>query len=64
MEFDYEHITKLSNKLKSVLFKNIPDIYLNGDPIKSFPGILNISFAYVEGENLIVAVKELAVSSG
>lgn len=64
MEFDTNHITKLSKMLYTKLKNNIKDIYLNGDLEKRYPGNLNISFAYVEGESLIMAVKELAVSSG
>lgn len=64
MEFDNEHITKLANKLYNRLKENIKDIYLNGDFEQRYPGNLNISFAYVEGESMIMAVKELAVSSG
>ncbi len=64
MEFDNEHIQKLSDKLYKKLTENIKDIYLNGDYNERYPGNLNISFAYVEGESLIMAVKELAVSSG
>jgi cysteine desulfurase len=64
MEFDKEHIEYLSKKLYDKLMANIKDIYLNGDITARYPGNLNISFAYVEGESLIMAVKELAVSSG
>lgn len=64
MKFDNEHITRLSNKLYSYLKENIKHIYLNGDPEKRYPGNLNISFAYVEGESLIMSVKDIAVSSG
>ncbi|MDN5248055.1 MAG: IscS subfamily cysteine desulfurase [Wolbachia endosymbiont of Tyrophagus putrescentiae] len=41
-----------------------PDVVLNGDYENSIPGNLNISFPYVEGESIIMAVKDLAVSSG
>lgn len=44
--------------------QDIPDIYLNGDVDQRVPHNLNISFNYVEGESLIMALKELAVSSG
>jgi cysteine desulfurase len=64
MEFDAEHVNKLSKQLYTKLKENIQEIYLNGDPEFRYPGNLNISFAYVEGESLIMAVKELAVSSG
>ena len=39
-------------------------IYLNGDLDSRLPGNLNISFAYVEGEGLMMGIKDLAVSSG
>ncbi|MEY4921985.1 MAG: cysteine desulfurase IscS [Pseudomonadota bacterium] len=44
--------------------KNIEEVYLNGDLKHGAPGILNVSFNYVEGESLIMALKDLAVSSG
>jgi cysteine desulfurase len=64
MQKDYAHIKYLSDKFLNSIFKNIPNVYLNGDPKERYPGNLNISFAYVEGESLIIAIKELAVSSG
>ncbi|PXW19643.1 IscS subfamily cysteine desulfurase [Pantoea sp. JKS000250] len=42
----------------------LPDVTLNGDPHQCVPNILNISFADVEGESLIMALKDLALSSG
>lgn len=44
--------------------KDIPEIYLNGHPEKRLPGILNLSVNYVEGESLIMGLKDLALSSG
>jgi len=64
MDKDYQHIKYLSDKFYNAIIKKIPNVYLNGDPIKRYPGNLNLSFAYVEGESLIIAIKELAVSSG
>jgi len=64
MEFDSNHIKSLSEKLYNKLLKELPEIYLNGDKDHRYPGNLNISFAYVEGESMIMAVKNLAVSSG
>ena len=43
---------------------NIEEVYVNGDPDNKVSNILNISFAYVEGESLIMALKDIAVSSG
>ena len=42
----------------------LPDIYVNGDLEQRIPGNLNISFAYVEGESLMMGIKDLSVSSG
>ena len=64
MEKDYQHVKYLADKFYQAIIKDIPNVYLNGDPIKRYPGNLNLSFAYVEGESLIIAIKELAVSSG
>jgi cysteine desulfurase len=64
MEFDSLHIQRLSEKLYNKLIKELPQIYLNGDKTKRYPGNLNISFACVEGESMIMAVRNLAVSSG
>ncbi|MFC3915033.1 IscS subfamily cysteine desulfurase [Pseudaeromonas sharmana] len=44
--------------------KGIEEVYVNGDLEHRVPGNLNVSFAYVEGESLIMALKDLAVSSG
>lgn len=44
--------------------KDIEEVYINGSPEHSIPTILNVSFAYVEGESLMMALKDLAVSSG
>jgi cysteine desulfurase len=44
--------------------KDIEAVYINGDLEQRVPGNLNVSFAYVEGESLIMALKDLAVSSG
>ncbi len=44
--------------------KDIEQVYLNGDATQRVPGITNISFNYVEGESLIMALKDIAVSSG
>lgn len=61
---DYRHIKYLSDKFYNAIVTKIPDVFLNGDRINRYPGNLNLSFAYVEGESLIIAIKELAVSSG
>jgi len=44
--------------------KDMEEVYLNGDPEHRAAGFLNVSFNYVEGESLIMALKDIAVSSG
>ncbi|CAI8160875.1 MAG: Cysteine desulfurase IscS [Cellvibrionales bacterium UBA7375] len=54
-------------KLRTRLWEGVSDmqeVYLNGSSEQHVPGIINISFAYVEGESLIMALRDLAVSSG
>ncbi|PHS78520.1 MAG: IscS subfamily cysteine desulfurase [Rhodospirillaceae bacterium] len=51
-------------KLLAGLKANIDEIYLNGDADHRIPGNLNISFSYVEGEGLMMGIKDLGVSSG
>jgi cysteine desulfurase len=64
MRADNERITKLRDKLYKTLKEKIPDIYHNGDLKHSIAGNLNISFAYIEGESMLMAIGNLAVSSG
>ena len=64
MAQDHKKIEDLANKFYKRLQDNIPNIYLNGDELLRYPGNLNISFAYIEGESLMMAIKDLAVSSG
>jgi cysteine desulfurase len=59
-----ERLHKLNHKFLQTLRDNIPEIYLNGDETQRIAGNLNISFAYIEGESLVMAIKDLAVSSG
>jgi len=64
MKNDYLRIEALSKHFLSKLHNSISEIYVNGSLEHRFPGNLNISFAYVEGESMILAIKDLAVSSG
>ncbi|MEI8295050.1 MAG: IscS subfamily cysteine desulfurase [Alphaproteobacteria bacterium] len=59
-----KHLETLSQRLYSGIMDRLPEVYLNGDRTKRIPGNLNLSFAYVEGEGLMMAIKELSVSSG
>jgi cysteine desulfurase iscS len=60
---DTEHALKLRQIFLDGI-KDIEEVYINGDLVHRVPTNLNISFNYVEGESLIMAVKEIAVSSG
>merc|ERR1712238_382731 len=53
-----------SEKLLNGIMEKVPDVVRNGNPELNYPGCLNVSFAYVEGESLVMALKNLAVSSG
>lgn len=63
MAKDKEHVNKLHNKLVNGL-KDIPEIFFNGSSDHKVPNIVNISFNYIEGESLIMALENVAVSSG
>eukprot|EP01083_Nonionella_stella_P231652 817872_1 len=63
MATEMERLRGLRNRLWNGI-KDIEEVYLNGDLEHGAPNILNVSFNYVEGESLIMALKDLAVSSG
>lgn len=60
---DHAHITRLRDKLWNGL-QGIEEIYLNGSFEQGVPNILNVSFNFIEGESLMMSLKDLAVSSG
>lgn len=63
MASDSQRILALRNRLWDG-FKDMEEVYLNGDMDHRIAGNLNVSFAFIEGESLIMAIKDLAVSSG
>jgi len=63
MAVENERIRKLRDRLYNGL-KDMEEVYVNGSMEKRVPHNLNISFNFVEGESLIMAIKDLAVSSG
>ena len=63
MPSDNERIRALRDRLLAGL-SQIPELYVNGDMHRRVPHNLNVSFNFVEGESLIMAIKEIAVSSG
>lgn len=60
---DQTHVKSLANQLWDGL-KNLPEVYMNGANAPRIDNIMNISFGFVEGDALMRAVSELAVSSG
>jgi cysteine desulfurase len=64
MEEESERLRNLRDKLQAGLFERLDEVYLNGHPTERLPGNLNVSFAYVEGESLLMGIKDVAVSSG
>lgn len=63
MGADLERIRRLRDRLLTGI-QDMEEVYVNGDLEHGYPGILNVSFAFVEGESLLMSLKELAVSSG
>jgi cysteine desulfurase len=57
-------LTALRDRLYRGIAAKLPEVYINGSMERRLPGNLNISFAFVEGESLMMALKDLAVSSG
>lgn len=67
MEDDHAHVVRLSNRLYNSLTDEatgLAEVILNGDHEGRYPGNLNLSFAFVEGESLLMGLKNVAVSSG
>ena len=57
-------IERLAKRFTDAIQGEIPDVYLNGHSTLRWAGNINLSFAYIEGESMIMAIKDLAVSSG
>jgi cysteine desulfurase len=64
MPTESDRLARLRDKLQESIYKNLDEVYLNGHPTQRLPHNLNISFAYVEGESLLMGLKEIALSSG
>src|ERR1700692_551039 len=54
----------LRDRLKESIMSRLDEVYINGSEEHRLPGNLNISFAYVEGESLLMGINDIAVSSG
>ncbi len=57
-------LSRLRDKLKDGIFSKLDAVFLNGDANRRLPGNLNLSFANVDGESLLMGLKEIAVSTG
>jgi cysteine desulfurase len=55
---------RMRERLRTTLERELDEVYINGDLEKRLPGNLNMSFAYVEGESLLMGIHDIAVSSG
>jgi len=64
MEADTKRLSALRNRLKDRIFAGLDEVYVNGSMEHRLPHNLNISFAYVEGESLLMGINDVAVSSG
>lgn len=61
---DRKHVAYLSKRLYEGVMREIPEVQLNGDRASRYEGNLNFSFAFVEGESLLMGLKTVALSSG
>ncbi|KAH8551703.1 cysteine desulfurase [Umbelopsis sp. PMI_123] len=64
MEYDHKRISRLSKRLIDGITSQVEQVIRNGDDVHTYPGCVNLSFSYVEGESLLMALKEIALSSG
>jgi cysteine desulfurase len=64
MTGEAERLTGLRERLRQGIQDQLPEVYLNGHPTQRLPGNLNLSFAYVQGDALLMNLREVALSSG
>ncbi|CBZ50712.1 cysteine desulfurase, related [Neospora caninum Liverpool] len=64
MENDRRHVTRLAQLLLDSVREKVPDIEVNGSLTSRYPGNLNISFTFVEGESVLMSIRDVAISSG
>jgi len=64
MGTEAERLHALRDRMLNRMSEQLSEVYVNGDLEQRIPGNLNVSFAYVEGEGLMMGIKDLAVSSG
>jgi cysteine desulfurase len=64
MSAEGERLIALRERLKDGIVAELDEVYLNGHAVERLAGNLNMSFAYIEGESLLMGLKEIAVSTG
>jgi cysteine desulfurase len=64
MAGEAERLTQLREQLRDGILRRVPDVIMNGHPTDRLPGNLNLSFAHIRGEALLMALRDVAVSSG
>ena len=64
MDDEQKKLESFRKRFLDTVMKTCKDVYLNGSEVSRIPGNLNLSFAYVEGESLMMGIKDLSVSSG
>ncbi len=64
MMLDSERLMGLSERLKVEIVNRLDEVSVNGHPSQRLPGNMHLSFAYVEGESLLMGLKDIAVSTG
>jgi cysteine desulfurase len=64
MPEEMPRLERLRNKLKDGILAELDEVYINGTMERRLPHNLNMSFAYVEGESLLMGINDIAVSSG
>ncbi|HEX6802013.1 MAG TPA: IscS subfamily cysteine desulfurase [Candidatus Binatia bacterium] len=64
MSAEGERLIALRERLKEGILAELDEVYINGHLVERLPGNLNMSFAYIEGESLLMGLKEIAVSTG
>lgn len=64
LSYDHEYVKMLSDRFVEKITTHLTHVQRNGDPERGYAGCVNLSFAYVEGESLLMALKDIALSSG
>ncbi len=64
MPQESEKMRRLRDRLKDQIFSKLDEVFINGSMVHRLPNNINISFAYVEGESLLMGINDIAVSSG